>query len=122
MADKQFIVGVARTKQITASLNATTQRMNASVSAMLTQSNEVYKGDFATIQSLNTVSARIGDYADVFETNSRWAKTSTGWEDTHKEILINPKVATKQDLITINEHVASLEYAIENPTLIITKI
>ena len=103
MADKQFIIGVARTKQIAVSSSATTQRLNASVNAMLAQSNEVYKGDFATAQSLKTVSARIGDYADVFETNSRWAKTSTGWEDTHKEILINPKVATKQDLIIINE-------------------
>lgn len=122
MADKHFIVGVAKTRQINASINTRRPMMNASVATMLVQTNDVYKGDVATIEDLTTVFATVGDYADVFETNTRWAKTSTGWKDTGKEILINPKVATKQDLNDTNARVASLETAIEHPTLVITKI
>lgn len=122
MADKQFIVGVARTRQIDAKLNTQRQQIHASVAMMLAQTNEVYKGDVVTVEELNNVPASVGDYADVFETNTRWAKTSTGWKNTERTILINPLVATKQDINELSIRVASLESAIENPTLIITKI
>lgn len=92
------------------------------VKSILIQSNNVYKGDFATIQDLRQVLAFSGDYADVFETNTRWAFIDGQWKDTKQKILINPTLATKQDVGALEERVASLEIAIENPTLIITKI
>lgn len=92
------------------------------VKSILIQSNNAYKGDFATTQDLQQVLAFSGDYADVFETNTRWAFIDGQWKDTKQEILINPTLATKRELGETNERVASLEFAIENPTLIITKI
>lgn len=92
------------------------------VKSILIQSNNAYKGDFATIQDLRQVLAFSGDYADVFETNTRWAFIDGQWKDTKQKILINPTLATKQDIGALDERVASLEFAIENPTLLITKI
>lgn len=92
------------------------------VATLLIQSNDSYKGDFATIQDLQKASAFTGDYADVFETNTRWAFIDGQWKDTKQKILINPTLATKQDVGALEERVASLETAIENPTLRITKI
>ena len=92
------------------------------VKSILIQSNNAYKGDFATTQDLQQVLAFSGDYADVFETNTRWAFLDGQWKDTKQKILINPTLATKRELGETNERVASLEFAIENPTLIITKI
>lgn len=92
------------------------------VKSILIQSNNTYKGDFATIQDLRQVLAFSGDYADVFETNTRWAFIDGQWKDTKQKILINPTLATKQDVGALEERVASLETAIENPTLRITKI
>ena len=92
------------------------------VKSILIQSNNTYNGDFATIQDLRQVLAFSGDYADVFETNTRWAFIDGQWKDTKQKILINPTLATKQDVGALEERVASLETAIENPTLVITKI
>lgn len=92
------------------------------VKSILIQSNNAYKGDFATTQDLQQVLAFSGDYADVFETNTRWAFLDGQWKDTKQKILINPTLATKRELGETNERVASLEFAIENPTVIITKI
>ena len=92
------------------------------VKSILIQSNNAYKGDFATIQDLRQVLAFSGDYADVFETNTRWAFIDGQWKDTKQEILINPTLATKHDVGALEARVASLDTAIENPTLIITKI
>lgn len=92
------------------------------VKSILIQSNNTYKGDFATIQDLRQVLAFSGDYADVFETNTRWAFIDGQWKDTKQKILINPTLATKHDVGALEERVASLETAIENPTLVITKI
>lgn len=92
------------------------------VKSILIQSNNVYKGDFATIQDLRQVLAFSGDYADVFETNTRWAFIDGQWKDTKQKILINPTLATKQDVDTLSERVASIEQAIAKPVLVITKI
>lgn len=96
--------------------------IKASVATMLIQSNDSYKGDFATVQDLQEVSAFTGDYADVFETNTRWRRVDDKWVDTEQPILVNPTLATKQDVSALENRVTSLETAIENPTLIITKI
>lgn len=86
------------------------------------QSNNVYKGDFIKIEDLSTVTAANGDYADIFETDTRWKFQNNAWADTGKGILINPKVAKKEDLLPIVARVDDLEHAIENPKLVITKI
>jgi hypothetical protein len=92
------------------------------VATLLIQSNDSYKGNFATIQDLQKASAFTGDYADVFETNTRWKYVDDKWVNTEQPILVNPTLATKQDIGALDERVASLEFAIENPTLLITKI
>lgn len=94
----------------------------ASVATLLVQSNEVYKGEFATPAELQKISAYSGDYADVYETNTRWVFTNGVWTNTEKPIPVNPILATKHDVGNLSERVASLETAIENPTLLITKI
>lgn len=128
-----------------------------SVAAVLMQSNNVYKGAFETINDLLKTSAYKGDYADVYETNSRWSFEDASWIDTKQPIPINPTLATKQDITDVkqniaditqdiadikqdiadinqdivnvkqeatytNVRVATLESAIANPVLVITKI
>lgn len=95
---------------------------NVEVNSILIQSNNVYKGDFEKVEDLRQISAVVGDYADVFETNTRWANVNGQWVNTGKTILINPLVATTQALSLTNTRVAELEDAIEHPILVITKI
>lgn len=99
------------------------------VKSILIQSNNAYKGDFATIQDLRQVLAFSGDYADVFETNTRWAFIDGQWKDTKQKILINPTLATKQDVNTVSgrvdalsKRVTGIEQAIAKPVLVIEKI
>lgn len=92
------------------------------VNSILIQSNNVYKGDFEKAEDLRQIAAVVGDYADVFETNTRWANVNGQWVNTGKTILINPLVATTQALNLTNIRVAELENAIEHPILVITKI
>ena len=120
-----------------------------------------YKGNFEFISDLQNIIAYNGDYADVFETNSRWVYENNQWVNTDKGILINPLVVkqsevsheahpnlivkrddigniriaepqynnnatTKQyvDLknITQDAKIDDLEFAIEHPILLITKV
>lgn len=98
------------------------EQMKSSVATVLVQSNEVYKGEFTTLAELNKISAYAGDYADVYETNTRWVFIDGGWSNTEQAIPINPTLATKQDVDTLSERVASIEQAIAKPVLVITKI
>lgn len=105
--------------------HATVKRPEAtkvSVATMLVQSNAVYKGEFATQAELQKISAYAGDYADVYETNTRWEFTNGAWTNTEKPIPLNPILVTKQDIGNLDERVASLESAIENPILNVEKI
>lgn len=139
ITDKEFRVPVKEKSPV-----------KVSVAAMLIQSNTVYKGDFETVEDLLKIPAFNGDYADVYETNTRWSFENTSWTDTKQPIPINPTLATKQDVATIkqdiaeakqdvadakqdisdtkqdvtaiNVRVASLESVIANPKLVITKI
>lgn len=112
---------VVERKRVCAQI-ATPPQFNTKVQAMLIQSNNVYKGDFITIENLNNVAAINGDYADVFETNTRWKYQSNEWIDTGQTILINPNVATKAQVNAIDIRVTDVENAIANPELEITKI
>lgn len=110
------------------------------VATVLVQSNVVYKGAFETSAELNEIGAYAGDYADVYETNSRWQFKDGDWVDTGQTILINPLIATnehvsevaatlntkidtmKNEINLTNERVAKVEQDIANPILIISKI
>lgn len=83
---------------------------------------DIYKGSFINITDLAQVTATSGDYADVFETNTRWKYENSQWTNTNQEIIINPKVATQEQLTPITTKVTELEDAIEKPILKITKI
>ena len=83
---------------------------------------DIYKGSFINITDLTHVTVTSGDYADVFETNTRWKYENSQWTNTNQEIIINPKVATQEQLTPITTKVTELEDAIENPILKITKI
>lgn len=97
-------------------------KMDTCIIITSTQSNNVYKGDFIKIEDLSTVTAANGDYADVFETDTRWKFEKNKWVDSGEGIIINPKIATKTEVNRIELRVADLEEAIENPILKITKI
>lgn len=97
-------------------------KMDTCIIITSTQSNNVYKGDFIKIEDLSTVTAANGDYADVFETDTRWKFERNKWVDSGEGIIINPKIATKTEVNRIELRVADLEEAIENPILTITKI
>lgn len=92
------------------------------VTTLIIQSNDVYKGDFETVKSLLKIITFAGDYADVYETNTRWVFENGVWTDTKQPIPTNPTLATKQDVADTNVRVAALEDAIAHPTLVITKI
>lgn len=132
ITDKEFRVPVKEKSPV-----------KVSVAAVLIQSNNVYKGDFETVEDLLKIPAFNGDYADVYETNTRWSFENSSWTDTKQPIPINPTLATKQDVATIKQdiaevkqdvadakqdisdtsvRVATLESAIANPALVITKI
>lgn len=131
-----------------------TETFNAKVASLLIQSNSSFKGNVETIEDLKNLVAYDGDYADVFETNSRWEYQSGEWHNTDKYILINPLVVKQSEasveaildtvvkrdeyagiriaapvlpehatnMLYVDGKFAELENAIENPTLIITKI
>lgn len=99
------------------------------VKSIFIQSNNAYKGDFATIQDLRQVLAFSGDYADVFETNTRWVFINGAWSNSEQTIPINPTLATKQDVNTVSgrvdalsKRVTGIEQAIAKPVLVIEKI
>lgn len=75
-----------------------TREFEASIASMLVLSNSAYKGNFEFISDLQNIAARNGDYADVFETNSRWVYENNQWVNTDKEILINPLVVKQSEV------------------------
>jgi len=76
-----------------------TREFEASVASMFVLSNGAYKGNFEFISDLQNIVAHNGDYADVFETNSRWIHENNQWVNTDKEILINPLLDVKIDIL-----------------------
>lgn len=82
-----------------------TDEFKVRVTTALVQSNEVYKGEFKTVAELDKISAYEGDYADVYETNTRWVFINGAWSNSEQTIPINPTLATKQDIDTLSERV-----------------
>lgn len=84
-----------------------THEFQASVESMFVLSNSAYKGSVEFISDLQNINARNGDYADVFETNSRWIYENNQWVNTDKGILINPLVV-KQNEVSHDAHPNSI--------------
>lgn len=110
-------------------MSTMTNEFKVRVAKVLVQSNEVYKGEFKTVAELDKIPAYVGDYADVYETNTRWVFINGAWSNSEQTIPINPTLATKQDVNTVSgrvdtlsERVTGIEQAIAKPVLVIEKI
>lgn len=103
-------------------MSTTTNEFKVRVSKAIIQSNEVYKGEFKTVAELDKIPAYAGDYADVYETNTRWVFINGAWSNSEQMIPINPTLATKQDVNALSEQVTGIEQAIAKPVLVIEKI
>lgn len=84
-----------------------THEFQAYVASMFLLSNSAYKGNFEFISDLQNIIAHSDDYADVFETNSRWVYENNQWVNTDNEILINPLVV-KQSEVSHEAHPNSI--------------
>lgn len=102
MAEKNTFVAILEKPQFNAKLDKP-KPYKTEISATLVQSNNVYKGDFEIPAQLDGIMAFNGDYADVFETNTRWKLIDGVWVDTGKAIPINP------NYVTTNEITAEIE-------------
>lgn len=103
-------------------MSTMTNEFKVRVAKTLIQSNKVYKGEFKTVAELDKIPAYAGDYADVYETNTRWVFINGAWSNSEQKIPINPTLATKQDVDTLSERVTGIEQAIAKPVLVIEKI
>lgn len=82
--------------------NIETEKHKAKVGVtyLLEGSQECYKGDFPNISDLSSIKAYEGDYADIYETQTRWKYSDGAWFDTQEPIAINPKIVTADDVST----------------------
>lgn len=74
-----------------------TDEFKVRVTTAFVQSNEVYKGEFKTVAELDKISAYVGDYADVYETNTRWQYKNGAWTNTGNAIPTNPAYVEADD-------------------------
>lgn len=74
-----------------------TDEFKVRVTTAFVQSNEVYKGEFKTVAELDKISAYVGDYADVYETNTRWQYKNGAWTNTGDVIPTNPAYVEADD-------------------------
>lgn len=98
-----------------------TDEFKVRVTTALIQSNEVYKGEFKTVAELDKIPAYAGDYADVYETNTRWVFINGAWSNSEQTIPINPTLATKQDIDALSERVDALSERVTSIEQVIAK-
>lgn len=118
---KEFAATLRKVNSFAASLKQP-PKFSANVASILIRSDNSFKGGFEKSSDLGKISAYNGDYADVYETGTRWKFTNTKWVDTGEKIPLNPAYATQAQLQSTNARVASLEYTITHPELKISKI
>lgn len=118
---KEFAATICRVNSFAASLKQP-PKFNTNVASILIRSDSSFKGGFEKSNDLGKISAYDGDYADVYETGTRWKFMNAKWVDTGEKIPLNPAYATQAQLSSTNERVTTLEYAIANPKLVITII
>lgn len=82
--------------------NIETEKHKAKVGVtyLLEGSQECYKGEFPNISDLSSLKAYEGDYADIYETQTRWKYTNGAWLDTQEPTTINHKIVTTEDVST----------------------
>ena len=79
-------------------MSTMTNEFKVRVAKALVQSNEVYKGEFKTVAELDKIPAYEGDYADVYETNTRWQYKNGAWTNTGDAIPTNPAYIEANDI------------------------
>lgn len=79
-------------------MSTMTNEFKVRVAKALVQSNEVYKGEFKTVAELDKIPAYEGDYADVYETNTRWVFINGAWTNTGDVIPTNPAYIEADDI------------------------
>lgn len=50
-----------------------------------TAKDDIYKGSFATQAEIKALTATEGDYADCYETGTRWQYIDGAWTNTENE-------------------------------------
>lgn len=88
---KEFNVVLKRQQPFSATVKDR-QKFNQSVLTGVFRSNNSFKGEFEKVIDLNEITAFEGDYADVFETQTRWEYNGGRWVDTYEPILVNPLI------------------------------
>lgn len=73
------------------------------VAMTLIKSQNVYKGPFETADELNSVQALNGDYADVYETGTRWQYVNDTWTNTGDPIPVDKQYAQSKDVSVLSD-------------------
>lgn len=68
------------------------------LSQTLVRSEHCYKGPFETIEALMQVAAFEGDYADCYETGSRWTFINDAWTNTKVAIPLNAQYVQQSEV------------------------
>lgn len=63
-----------------------------------TTDNAVYKGPFATQAEIEALEASEGDYADCYETGTRWQYISGAWTNTEVALPSNEQYVEKSEV------------------------
>ena len=63
-----------------------------------TTDNAVYKGPFATQAEIEALAANEGDYADCYETGTRWQYISGAWTNTEVALPSNEQYVEKSEV------------------------
>lgn len=57
----------------------------------------IYKGPFATQAEIEAISANNGDYADCYETGTRWQYQNGAWTDTKIAIPVDGQYVSQHE-------------------------
>lgn len=63
-----------------------------------TADGSIYKGPFATQAEIEALEADEGDYADCYETGTRWQYISGAWTNTEVELPSNEQYVEKSEV------------------------
>lgn len=74
------------------------QTFKIKVAMTLIKSQNVYKGPFENVDDLKNVQALNGDYADIYETGTRWQYVEGVWKNTGDAIPVDSQYAQSKDV------------------------
>lgn len=81
----------------------TPKTFKVKVAMTLIKSQNVYKGPFETVDMLDSVQALNGDYADVYETGTRWQYKADKWVNTGDKIPVDSQYAQVKNVSVLAE-------------------